>query len=59
MPCQFQLYSKVDQLLIHSYPLFLIFCSPAGHSRVLSRVPRVYSRSSLVICFIYLLLLSC
>ena len=41
MLCQFQVYSKVNQLYIYRYPVFLFlrFFSHIGHYRVLSRVP--------------------
>ena len=48
----FQMYSKVNQLCIYIYPLFIRFFSHIGHYRVLSRVPPPYSRPLLVICFI-------
>ena len=35
----FQMYSKVNQLCIYIYPLFIRFFSHIGHYRVLSRVP--------------------
>ena len=38
MLCQFQVYSKVNQLYIYIYPLYQIL-SHIGHYRVLSRVP--------------------
>ena len=56
MLCQFQLYSKVNQLYVYIYPLFFRFFSHIGHYRVLSRVPcaiLLYSRSLLFVCFIY------
>ena len=37
MLCQFQVYSKVNQLKIYIYPLFLMFFSHIGPYRVLSR----------------------
>ena len=37
--CQFQVYSKVNQLHIYIYPFFFRFLSHVGHYRVLSRVP--------------------
>ena len=39
MLCQFQVYSKVNQLYIYIYPLLFRFFSHIGHYRVLSRVP--------------------
>ena len=39
MLCQFQVYSKVDQLYTYIYPLFFRFFSHKGHFRVLSRIP--------------------
>ena len=39
MLCQFLLYSKVNQLYVYIYPLFLGFSSHLGHYRALSRVP--------------------
>ena len=39
MMCQFLLYSRMNQLYIHIYPLFFRFFSHIGHYRVLSRVP--------------------
>ena len=36
---QFLLYSKVNQLHVYIYPLFLKFSSQLGHHRALSRVP--------------------
>ena len=38
MLCQFQVYSKVNQLYICMYPLFFRFFSHLGYYRVLSRV---------------------
>ena len=53
MLCQFLLYSKVNQLYIYIYPLFLRFFSLIEHYRILSRVPCVVQQSSLVICIRY------
>ena len=39
MLCQLLLYSKVIQLYVHIYPLFLRFPSHLGHQRALSRAP--------------------
>ena len=39
MLCQFQVYSKVNQLYIYIYPLFFRLFSHTHHYRVLSRVP--------------------
>ena len=41
MLCQFLLYSKVNQLYVHIYPLFFGFPSHLGHHRALNRVPCV------------------
>ena len=46
-------YSKVVQLYIHMYPFYLVF-SHIGCYRIPSRVPcTIYSRSLLIIYFIY------
>ena len=47
MLCWFLLY-------VHMHPLFSGLPSHLGHHRALSRVPCVYSRFSLVICFIHI-----
>ena len=39
MLCEFLLYSKVNQLCIYIYPLFLRFLPHIGFYRVLSKVP--------------------
>ena len=56
MLCQFQVYSKVIQLYIYIYTYihsFFRFFSHIGHYRALSRFRVLYSRSLLVMCFIY------
>ena len=37
--CQFLLYGKVNQPLVHMYPFFLWISLPFGHHRALRRVP--------------------
>ena len=39
MLCYFQVHSKVNQLYIYIYPVFLRFYSHIGHYRALSRLP--------------------
>ena len=39
MLCEFQVYSKVNQLYVYMYTLFFRFFSHLGHYRGLSRVP--------------------
>ena len=51
--CSFLLYSKANQLYIHTYPVFFGFPSHLGHNRALNRVPRAISRFSLVTYFIH------
>ena len=53
MLCYFLLYGKVNPLYVHVYPLFCRFPSHLGHHRVLSRVPVLCSRFSLVIYFMH------
>ena len=50
MLCWFQVHSKMKELYIYIYPLFLSFFSHVGHS-VLGRVPCAPQRSLLIICF--------
>ena len=50
---RFQVYSTVIHLYVYIYPLFFRFFSIVGYYGILSRVPCVYSRSLLIIYFIY------
>ena len=47
------MYSKVSQFHIYIYLLFFRFFTHIGPYRIMSRVPMLYSRSLLVIYFIY------
>ena len=51
MLCQFLLYSKVNQLYIHVYPLFFRFPSHLGHQRALSSVP--YATQQALISYLF------
>ena len=53
MLCVFHVYSKVNQLYIYIYPFFFRFFSHIGYYRILTKFPVLYSRSFLVICFMY------
>ena len=53
MLCQFQVYSKVNQLYIYVYPLFFRFFSHIGHHRILSRVPCAIQQV-LISCLFYI-----
>ena len=54
----FLLYSNVNQLYEYIYPLFFRFPSHLGHHRILSRVPDLYNRFSLVTYFIHSVLVT-
>ena len=54
-----QVYSIVAQLYIYMYPFFFRFLSLICYYRMLSRALVLYSRSLLVICFIYLCVCVC
>ena len=51
MLCYFLLYSKVNQLYVYIYPLFLRFPSHLGHHRALSRVP--CTRQQVLISYLF------
>ena len=51
MLCQFQVYSKVIQLYLHIY--FFRFFFLIGYSKILVEFPVLYSRSLLIIYFVY------
>ena len=51
--CPFLLYSKVNQPYAYIYPLFFGFPSHLGHYRAQAGFPVLYSRFSLVTCFIH------
>ena len=54
-----QVYSRVAQLYTYMYPFFFRFLSLICYYRMLSRALVLYSRSLLVICFIYLCVCVC
>ena len=47
----FLLYSKVNQLHVHIYPLFLKFFSHVGHYRVLRRILCAISKVIIIYLF--------
>ena len=51
--CEFQVYSTVIQLYIYTCILFFSFSSLIGYYKILSIVPCAYSRSLLVILYLF------
>ena len=51
MLCEFQVYSKGNQLHICTYPLFFRLFSHIGHYRALSRVPCAIQQ--VLICYLF------
>ena len=44
---------QTDSVIIYIYPFFFIFFSHTGYYTIVSWVPQLYSRSLLIIYFIY------